>query len=59
MLQQASGLANEARNRATGYVSKLGIELRAVEGRITELEATISHYRERARNAEEWLQRIG
>jgi hypothetical protein len=29
-----------------------------VENRITELEAAISYYRERARAAERWLQRI-
>jgi hypothetical protein len=58
LLQQASEFANEARERATGYASKLGAELRAVENRITELEAAISYYRERARAAERWLQRI-
>jgi hypothetical protein len=58
MLQQANELTNEARDRAAGYASKLGTELRAVEDHITELEAAISYHRERARIAEEWLQRI-
>src|SRR3979411_313648 len=58
MLKQANELANEASERATGYASRLGTELRAVEDRIRELEFAISHYRERARIAEEWLQRI-
>jgi DNA repair ATPase RecN len=58
MLQQANKVTNEARERATGYANKLGNELRAVEDRIKELEGSTSHYRERARVAEEWLQRI-
>jgi hypothetical protein len=35
MLQQANELTNEARDRAAGYASKLGTELRAVEDHIT------------------------
>jgi DNA repair ATPase RecN len=58
MLQQANEVSNEARERTTRLANKLGNELRAVEDRIKELEAVISHYRERARIAEEWLQRI-
>jgi hypothetical protein len=58
MLERANELSNEAREHATRLANKLGSELRAVEDRINELEAVISHYRERARIAEEWLQRI-
>jgi hypothetical protein len=58
LLQQAAGLSNESCERAAGFATKLAGELRAVEERIKGLEAEISHYRERARRAEEWLQRI-
>ena len=41
-----------------GHANLAAAELRAVEERNKELEAVIFHYRERARCAEEWLQRI-
>src|ERR1700704_4336142 len=58
LLHQAAGVSNESCERAAGFATKLAGELRAVEERIKELEAQITHYRERARRAEEWLQRI-
>jgi hypothetical protein len=58
MLEQAASLANENCKGPTELASKIVRELRAAEDRIKELEAVISHYRERAKRAEEWLQRI-
>jgi hypothetical protein len=58
LLHQAAGVSNESCERAAGFATKLAGKLRAVEERIKELEAEISHYRERGRRAEEWLQRI-
>src|SRR5258708_38794168 len=58
MLEQAASLANENYKGPTELASKIARELRAAEDRIKELEAVVSHYRERATRAEEWLQRI-
>jgi hypothetical protein len=41
-----------------GFTTKLAGELRGVDQGIKEVEAEISHYRECARCAEEWLQRV-
>jgi nucleotide-binding universal stress UspA family protein len=58
MVQQAAGLSSETCERATWLAKKLAGELLAVEQRIKELEGVIFHYHDRARRAEEWLQRI-
>jgi hypothetical protein len=58
MVEQAAALANQNCESANALATKLAAELRAVEERNKELEAVIFHYRERARCAEEWLQRI-
>jgi hypothetical protein len=58
MLEQAASLANENCKGPTEFASKIVRELRAAEDRIKELEAVVSHYHERAKRAEDWLQRI-
>ena len=58
MVQQAAGLSSQTYESASALATRLAGEVRAVDERIKELEAVISHYRERARCAEEWLQRI-
>src|SRR3981081_1997375 len=58
LVEQAARLSSQNCERANTLATKLAAELRAVEERNKELEAAISHYRERARCAEEWLRRI-
>lgn len=58
MLHQANEHASEVSEHARGFADQVAAQLRAVEDRIKELEAEIAHYRARATNAEDWLQRI-
>jgi ABC-type transporter Mla subunit MlaD len=58
LLHQANEHANETFAHASGFADQVAAQLRAVEERIKELEAEIAHYRARATNAEDWLQRI-
>jgi outer membrane murein-binding lipoprotein Lpp len=58
MLNQAAGVSNEKYERANILAGRLAGEVRTLENRIKELEAQVSHFRERAARAEEWLQRI-
>jgi DNA repair ATPase RecN len=58
MLHQATEHANEVSEHARGFADQVAAQLRAVENRIKELDAEIAHYRARATNAEDWLQRI-
>jgi hypothetical protein len=58
MLEKAAGVSNEKYEHATILAGRLASELRASENRIKELEAEVSHFRDRAARAEEWLQRI-
>jgi hypothetical protein len=58
MLHQAQEHANETCAHASGFADQVAAQLRAVEDRIEELEAEIAHYRARAANAEDWLERI-
>jgi hypothetical protein len=58
LLQSAAAASNEEYDRASIHAGRLAGELRATENRIRELEAEVSHFRERAARAEEWLQQI-
>jgi hypothetical protein len=59
LLQSAAEASNEELDRASIMAGRLAGELRATENRIRELEAEVSHYRDRAARAEDWLQQIG
>jgi hypothetical protein len=59
LLQTAAAASNEEYDRATILAGRLAGDLRASESRIKELEAEVSHFRERAARAEQWLQQIG
>jgi hypothetical protein len=58
MLEKAAGASDEKYEHATILAGRLASELRTSESRIKELEAEVSHFRDRAARAEEWLQRI-
>jgi hypothetical protein len=58
MLGKAAGVSNEEYERATILAGRLASELRTSENRIKELEAEVTHFRDRAARAEEWLRRI-
>src|SRR5882672_12204704 len=59
LLQTAAAASTEEYDRASILAGRLAGELRATENRIRELEAEVSHFRERAARAEDWLQQIG
>lgn len=58
MVHQAKQVATESTDHAVGFADQTAAQLRAVEERIKELEREIVHYRVRAEDAEEWLQKI-
>jgi uracil-DNA glycosylase len=58
MLHAAAGVSNEKYERAAILAGQLASELRTSEDRVKQLEAEVSHFRERAARSEEWLQRI-
>jgi hypothetical protein len=57
-IRRAAGLANETCDRAMKLAHKLSLELRAAEDRISQLEAEVQLFRDRAARAEGWLQTI-
>jgi chromosome segregation ATPase len=57
-IQKAAQLANENCDRAMALAHKLAMQLRAAEDRITQLEAEVALFRDRATRAEGWLQTI-
>ena len=57
-LQKAADLSNENCDRAMALAHKLAMQLRAAEDRITQLEAEVALFRDRATRAEGWLQTI-
>ena len=57
-IQKAAELANENCDRAMALAHKLAMQLRAAEDRITQLEAEVALFRDRATRAEGWLQTI-
>jgi hypothetical protein len=58
MLQKAAGATNEEYEQATILAGRVAAELRVTESRIKQLEAEVSHFRDRAAKAEGWLQHI-
>jgi hypothetical protein len=57
-IQKAAELANENCDRAMALAHKLAMQLRAAEDQITQLEAEVALFRDRATRAEGWLQTI-
>ena len=57
-IRKAAQLANENCDRAMALAHKLAMQLRAAEDKITQLEAEVAVFRDRATGAEGWLQRI-
>ena len=58
LLHRAAGVADENSKRALETAQKLSHQLRAAQGRITELEADVTAHRDRAERAEQWLHRV-
>jgi hypothetical protein len=58
LVQRAAGIADENSRHAFGMAQKLSDQLRATEDRVTELEAEVAAYQERAERAEQWLHRV-
>ena len=57
-IQKAAQLANENCDRAMALAHKLAMQLRGAEDKITQLEAEVAVFRDRASRAEGWLQTI-
>ena len=57
-IRKAAELANENCDRAMALAHKLAMQLRAAEDQITQLEAEVALFRDRATRAEGWLQTI-
>jgi len=57
-IRKAAELANENCDRAMALAHKLAMQLRATEDRITQLEAEVALFQDRATRAEGWLQTI-
>jgi hypothetical protein len=57
-IRKAADLANENCDRAMALAHKLAMQLRAAEDKITQLEAEVALFRDRATRAERWLQTI-
>ena len=57
-IRKAAELANENCDRAMALAHKLAMQLRAAEDRISQLEAQVALFRDRATRAEGWLQTI-
>jgi hypothetical protein len=58
MLHRAAGVAEENSRHALETAQKLSHQLRATENRVSELEAEVAAYQERAERAEQWLHRV-
>ena len=57
-IQRAVDLSNENCDRALALAHKLSMQLRTAEDRISQLEAEVELFRDRAARAERWLQTI-
>jgi hypothetical protein len=57
-IQRAADLSNENCDRALAFAHKLSMQLRTAEDRISQLEAEVELFRDRAVRAERWLQTI-
>jgi chromosome segregation ATPase len=58
LLEQAANFSKQQCERALDMAHKLGMQLRAAEGRIDQLQAEIKQCQDRAERAEKWLTRI-
>jgi hypothetical protein len=58
LLHRAAGVAEENSRQALETAQKLSHQLRAAENRVSELEAEVAAYQERAERAEQWLHRV-
>jgi len=57
-IHRSAELSNENCDRALTLAHKLSMQLRTAEDRISQLEAEVEHFRDRAARAERWLQTI-
>ena len=58
LLHDAAGMAEQNSRHAVDAAQKLSHQLRAAQYRITELEAELEAYRDRAERAEQWLHKV-
>jgi hypothetical protein len=58
LLNKAADVAEQNSRHAIDTAQKLADQLRAAEDRISDLEAEVAAYQERAERAEEWLHRV-
>jgi hypothetical protein len=58
LLSKAADVAEQNSRHAIDTAQKLAHQLRAAEDRISELEAEVAGYQERAERAEQWLHRV-
>ena len=58
LIGKAAEVAKSRADQARDVAQKLSSELASAEKRVRELEAEISHYRDRAARAEDWLLRV-
>jgi hypothetical protein len=58
LLNQAAEAANANTKHALDVAQKMSRELRIAQERVATLEADLSHYKERAESAEQWLRLI-
>jgi hypothetical protein len=57
-IRKAAAVTNENCDRAMALAHKLAMQLRAAEDRLSQLEAEVALFRDRATRAEGWLQTI-
>ena len=57
-IRKAAAVTNENCDRAMALAHKLAMQLRAAEDRISQLESEVALFRDRASQAEGWLQTI-
>jgi predicted nucleic acid-binding Zn-ribbon protein len=58
LIGKAADAAKTRSDHARDVAQKLSAELGRLEKRVRELEAEVSHYRDRATRAEDWLLRV-
>jgi hypothetical protein len=58
LIGKAADAAKSRSDHARDVAQKLSAELGRAEKRVRELEAEVSHYRDRATRAEDWLLRV-
>jgi chromosome segregation ATPase len=58
LLHKAAGAAEDNSRHALEMAQKISDQLRAAEDRVSQLEAELETYRDRAERAEQWLHRV-